>query len=265
MVGKTGLLERPAEDNDRFVVPTLRNLNIPGAIQRDLVALDMMRFADIGGGSPVDIRLALNLSAPTSWANVTDDLLLQEQLQQVFGSNFSDVPALLWMMIEKDDHGSWLGPLATRVIAQQYQDLREMDPCHFEHLFPASWLAVLNEVRLVDILNVTTGVTPASGFPLRILSPGSSPLNDSRYSVDSSSVWWSPTNKPHPPSPSVRPGRPSPPALPGRSPSVVSTSTFSSTTFVAPPSVTYSTGFTPTFPAYFSVAPAPNPNANAPP
>ena len=153
-----GMMEIPAARNDRFVISPLRNLNIPGIIQRDLVALDAARHSDVGGGSPAAMRHVLNLPPILGWEDLTEEAEVRSNLQLLYGTNYSAVPAFVAMMVEKDIADSQLGALATKVIEQQYSDLREMDPCHYEHIYSGPLLDALEAVTFADVLRVTTGV-----------------------------------------------------------------------------------------------------------
>lgn len=50
------------------------------------------------------------------------------------------------MMVEDDAPGSQLGITATTIIAKQYQELRDSDPCHYEYIFDSQWQKVFEGV-----------------------------------------------------------------------------------------------------------------------
>lgn len=62
-----GMIQTPSADLDRFVCEPLRSLNVPGVIQRDLIAADILRFTETGGAPINTIREHIGLPRLRSW------------------------------------------------------------------------------------------------------------------------------------------------------------------------------------------------------
>lgn len=142
-----GMISYKAADFDRFVVSSLRSLFVPNVISRDLPALDILRYSDVGAPSYQTIRIRLGLPVIASWSDLTTDSEIISGLHSLYGNQFDQISPFAAMMIEDDAPGSQLGQVATLLIKQQYQQLRASDPCHFEFIFNRRWISALKSVR----------------------------------------------------------------------------------------------------------------------
>lgn len=146
------------EEFDNQVVDSLRNflfVQLAGGL--DLASLNIQRGRDHGLADYNTTRAAYGLARVTSFAQITSDVAVQQKLQQLYGTvNNID----LWVGIGAEDHvrGGSVGPLGTRIIADQFQRLRDGDRLWYQRNFSGADLARLEQTKLSDIIERNTGV-----------------------------------------------------------------------------------------------------------
>jgi hypothetical protein len=148
-----------AEAFDNQLVDSLRNFlfGAPGQGGLDLAGLNIQRGRDHGLADYNTVRAAYGLPRVTSFAQITSDPTLQAKLQQLYGSvNNID----LWVGIMAEDHvrGSSVGPLDRRIIADQFERLRDGDRFWYQRTFSGAQLAQIEHTTLADIIQRNTGV-----------------------------------------------------------------------------------------------------------
>ncbi|MFO0845260.1 MAG: peroxidase family protein [Gemmataceae bacterium] len=102
-------------------------------------------------------RAAFGLPRVTSFAQITSDVELQQKLQQLYGSvNNID----LWAGAMAEDHvaGSSTGPLVRRILADQFERLRDGDRFWYQRAFSGTQLAALERTTLSDVIERNSGV-----------------------------------------------------------------------------------------------------------
>ncbi|MBI3412133.1 MAG: peroxidase [Planctomycetes bacterium] len=149
-----------AEEVDTMVVDSVRNFLFgpPGAGGLDLASLNIQRGRDHGLPDYNTARAAYGLPKVTSFAQITSNKDLQQRLQKLYGSvNNID----LWVGGLAEDHvpGGNLGPTFTRIIANQFQRVRDGDSYWFERTFSGSQLFALEHTSLADIIRRNTTIT----------------------------------------------------------------------------------------------------------
>ncbi len=149
-----------AEEIDVKVVDSLRNLLFgqPGQGGLDLVALNIQRGRDHGLADYNSVRQAYGLESAQSYADITSDVELQQQLQSLYG----DVGNIdLWVGILAEDHvaGASIGELGKTIIADQFQRLRDGDRFWFENVFQGKQLQQITSTRLSDVIERNTQIT----------------------------------------------------------------------------------------------------------
>jgi peroxidase len=146
-----------AQEIDNKIVPELQNFLFgpPGAGGFDLASLNIQRGRDHGLADYNTTRVAYGLPAVTSFAQITSNPTLQAQLQQLYG----DVNNIdLWVGGLAEDHvpGGSVGPLFQRIVAKQFQSLRNGDRLWFEKQYSGQTLFNLEHTTLSDILQRNT-------------------------------------------------------------------------------------------------------------
>lgn len=128
--GAAGLLRHLAADRsnalDVHLVDDLRNFLDVGPMAMDLAAINIQRGRDLGLGTLNQTRGALGLKAYTSFAELCGDAATAAALQTAYGS----VDAVeLWIggLAERHVGGGMVGETFQRIIAQQFQNLRDGD------------------------------------------------------------------------------------------------------------------------------------------
>jgi hypothetical protein len=149
-----------AQEVDTKLVPELQNFLFgpPGAGGFDLASLNIQRGRDHGLADYNTTRAVYGLARVKSFADITSDPVLKAKLQQLYG-NVNNVD--LWVGGLAEDHvrGGSVGPLFTRIIANQFERVRTGDRLWFEHTFSGTLLNTIEHTTLADIIRRNTGDT----------------------------------------------------------------------------------------------------------
>jgi hypothetical protein len=160
------LLKGDADGNsqavDLMAVQSVRNL-LFGNGQfggEDLMARDVQRARDHGIGSYNDLRIAYGLAPVTSFDQITSNVQVQQQLQQAYGT-VDNIDPFEGGLAEDHAPGSDMGPLFTRIIADQFQRLRDGDRFFFlNDSFNSAEMNILNQGNtLAKVITANTGIT----------------------------------------------------------------------------------------------------------
>lgn len=156
-----------AQEIDNKIVPELQNFLFgpPGAGGGDLAALNIQRGRDHGLADYNTTRVAYGLAPVTSFAEISSDPEVQVKLEQLYG----DVNNIdLWVGGLAEDHvaGSSVGPLFQRIIADQFQRLRDGDRLWYQSVYSGQALDDLQHVTLAQIIarNTVNGDLQANVF-----------------------------------------------------------------------------------------------------
>jgi hypothetical protein len=161
--GVDGILKYAAathmEALDNQLVESLRNFLFgqPGQGGLDLASLNIQRGRDHGLADYNAVRVAYGLRAITDFDEITSDRELQQVLEEVYG-NVNNID--LWVGALAEDHlpGSTVGPLIQRVLADQFERLRDGDRFWYQRAFSGDELRRLERTTLADIIERNTGV-----------------------------------------------------------------------------------------------------------
>jgi hypothetical protein len=131
----------------------------PGAGGLDLASLNIQRGRDHGLPDYNTVRAAYGLPV-NSFAEITSDVDLQNELRALYGGNIDDID--LWVGALAEDHvpSTSVGELLATGIADQFKRLREGDRFWYRNDpdFSDSDIAQLESTRLSDIIMLNTGV-----------------------------------------------------------------------------------------------------------
>jgi hypothetical protein len=160
--GVDGILKYAAsthmEELDNQIVNSLRNFLFTQASGGlDLASLNIQRGRDHGLADYNAVRVAYGLSAVEDFDDITSDQEVQQTLEELYG-NVDNID--LWVGAMAEDHvrGGSVGPLAQRVIAEQFQRLRDGDRFWYQRAFSGRALDRLERTTLADIIERNTGV-----------------------------------------------------------------------------------------------------------
>ena len=147
------LASDPSSELDSKVVGSVRNFLFgpPGAGGFDLAALNIQRGRDHGLADYNDTRAALGLPRVRSFADITRNPELQQKLQSLYGTvNNID----LWVGLLAEDHvpRTSMGPTGSRIVANQFERLRDGDRFWYENSHSGQLLRDLRNTRLSDII-----------------------------------------------------------------------------------------------------------------
>jgi hypothetical protein len=163
-VGPDPLLKYLATDSaqevDLQLVGGLRNFLFgpPGAGGFDLAALNIQRGRDHGLSDYNSVRAAYGLPRVSSFADITSNATIQTKLKDLYSS----VDAIdLWVGGLSEDHlpGSSVGPTFQRIIADQFERIRDGDRFWYQWTFKGAQFEAIERTRLSDIIRRNTSLT----------------------------------------------------------------------------------------------------------
>jgi hypothetical protein len=162
--GADPILKYLATDNaqavDTKIVGGLRNFlfGLPGAGGFDLASLNLQRGRDHGLADYNSTRVAYGLPRVTDFSQITSDPDLQAKLFQLYG-NVDSID--LWIGGLAEDHvsGASVGPTFRKIIARQFERVRDGDRFWYQRVFNGTQLQALQQTRLSDIIRRNTVIT----------------------------------------------------------------------------------------------------------
>jgi peroxidase len=135
----------------------------------DLGAIDLERERDLGINTLTQTRTALGLHPYTSFNQITGDPTLAAELKSVYGS-VNNVDLFVGGLAENanaGDTGSMLGPTFTKIISQQFSNLRASDRLYFENEgFSPALMQQIQDTTLSDLIlrDTNTAAIQADAF-----------------------------------------------------------------------------------------------------
>lgn len=156
-----GLASQKAQEIDPFVVDDVRNFLFgpPGSGGFDLASLNIQRGRDYGLSSYNQTRVALGLSAATSFADITSNLSIQNALASVY-SSVDEIDLWVGGLAEDHFHEGLVGELFNTIIARQFSNLRDGD--RFFYLNDLELLALAPDIgntKLSDIIRRNSSIS----------------------------------------------------------------------------------------------------------
>ncbi len=149
-----------AQEVDLEVIDSLRNFLFgpPGAGGFDLVSLNIQRGRDHGLADYNATRMAYGLSAVDSFDDITSNVVLQDQLEDLY-VDIDDID--LWVGLLAEDHvrGASVGELAQTIIADQFERLRDGDRFWYENVYAGRDLSQLRNTSLASLIERNTSVS----------------------------------------------------------------------------------------------------------
>ncbi len=159
-----------SQEVDLKVIDELRSFLFgpPGSAGMDVAANTIQRGRDHGLANYNATRVAFGLPRVTTFAEITTNTGLQQALQ----NNYGTVDKIdLWVGGLAENHlpGSSFGPLFTRIIADQFQRLRDGDRFWYEREFQGQELTDIRATTLASVIrnNTTISNLQANVFEFR--------------------------------------------------------------------------------------------------
>ena len=148
-----------ASELDTKAVNSVRNFLFgpPGAGGLDLVSLNIQRGRDHGLASYNAVRTSLGLPKVNGFAEITSDVAMQSKLKTLYGTvdNMD-----LWVAILAEDHvpGGNLGSTGTKIIASQFERIRNGDRFWYQRSFSGAMLNEIQRTRLSEVIARNTSL-----------------------------------------------------------------------------------------------------------
>jgi hypothetical protein len=154
-----GLAAQRHQRIDVHIVDELRNFLFgdAGSGGLDLACLNIQRGRDHGLPSYAAARVAYGLPPAQDFLDVSRDPATQERLAAVY-RNVEDVDLWIGGLAEDPVERSQLGPLFTRMLAHQFEALRDGDRFWYARSLPPSLVARIRATRLSDVIRRNTGI-----------------------------------------------------------------------------------------------------------
>lgn len=165
------LASDPAQQVDPHIVDDVRNFLFgpPGSGGFDLASLNIQRGRDHGLASYNATRVAYGFVPVTRFDQITSDVQRQQALESTYDS-VDDID--LWVGGLAEDHvpGASFGPLFRKIIATQFERLRDGDRFWYEREFRGLPLLALRSTTLAQIIrnNTTTWNLQSNVFEFRV-------------------------------------------------------------------------------------------------
>ena len=162
-----GLVHQQAQEIDTQVVDDVRNFLFgpPGAGGFDLASLNIQRGRDHGLPAYSQLREDYGLASPNSFTDVTSDVALAAALEDVYAGDVDQIDPWVGFLAEDHVAGASVGPLAFRVLADQFHRLRDGDQYWYQRMFSGAELAELEQTTLARVIQRNTSV---SGLPSNV-------------------------------------------------------------------------------------------------
>jgi hypothetical protein len=123
-----------AQAMDVEVINAVRNLLFANGqlVDQDLIARDVQRARDDGIGTYNQVRVAYGLPAVTSFAQITSNVQVQNELQAAYG-NVNNIDPFEGGLAEDHVAGSTVGPLFQAIMVDQFTRLRDGDRFFYQN------------------------------------------------------------------------------------------------------------------------------------
>jgi hypothetical protein len=155
-----------AQAMDLLAIRDVRNLLFGNGAQggQDLIARDLQRARDHGIGSYNQVRVAYGLPPVTSFAQITGDVRVQQELQKAYGS-VDNIDPFEGGLAEDHVKGSDVGPLFQAIMVDQFTRLRDGDRFFYlNESFSPDELKLLRQGNtLAKVIESNTDVTNLQG------------------------------------------------------------------------------------------------------
>jgi peroxidase len=117
-----------ANEMDLLAIDEIRNqlFGVPFAPGTDLIARDVQRARDDGIGTYNQLRVAFDLNPVMTFADITSDPTVQQQLQTTYGT-VDQIDPLEGVFAEDHVAGGDVGPTIKAILADQFARLRDGD------------------------------------------------------------------------------------------------------------------------------------------
>ncbi|NJL28758.1 MAG: hypothetical protein HC897_13140 [Thermoanaerobaculia bacterium] len=154
-----GLATQRAQEIDNFLVDAVRNFLFgpPGAGGFDLASLNIQRGRDHGLPGYNQVRADYGLRRVRNFAEINRDPVVQANLAAVYPS-VDDVDVWVGGLAERHRPGALVGETWQRILAEQFERLRDGDRFWYESYLPADLVRVVERQTLARIIRRNTAI-----------------------------------------------------------------------------------------------------------
>ena len=156
-----GLAAQKHQYIDTKITSDLRNFLFgqPGAGGMDLAALNIERGREKGLPHYNLLRQNFGLSPVNNFMDITSDVVLQQDLQQLYGT-VDSIDAWIGLLAEDHAPNSIFGACMVEMIRDQFEYLRDGDRLYYENdsTFSLLELTAIKETRLANIIRRNTDI-----------------------------------------------------------------------------------------------------------
>src|SRR5262249_15630070 len=152
---------------DVHIVDDLRNFLFAPPDALDLASINIQRGRDLGLGTLNETRVALGLDPYQSINDIPTDKETKDALNIAYGGHVSKVDLWTGGLAESAVNGGMVGETFGKIIAMQFEDLRDGDRLWYENQgFDAQTLATIKDTTLSDIIerNTDTDIMQSDAF-----------------------------------------------------------------------------------------------------
>jgi hypothetical protein len=161
-----GLASQACSAIDTEIVDDVRDFLFgpPGAGGFDLASLNIQRGRDHGLSSYNETRVAMGLSPRASFAEVSSDPAVQARLASVY-ANVDEIDLWVGALAEDPVNGGHVGELASTIIIEQFEALRDGDRYFYEYegVLSMDELVDVMSTSLADVIRRNTSITTEIG------------------------------------------------------------------------------------------------------
>ena len=159
-----GLVNQQANEIDNQLVDDVRNFLFGpvGAGGFDLAALNIQRGRDHGLCNYNQMRIDYGLGEHRDFSSITRDRTVQKNLILAYG-DVNDIDPWVGLLAEDHARGGSVGPTIRRILAQQFEAIRDGDRFWYEINFDREDLERIRKTRLADVIKRNTTLTNVSG------------------------------------------------------------------------------------------------------
>ncbi|MCA9209521.1 MAG: transglycosylase SLT domain-containing protein, partial [Planctomycetales bacterium] len=155
-----GMADQQVQEIDAQLIDALRNFLFgpPGAGGLDLISMNIQRGRDLGLPSYNQTRIDFGLAPAATFADITSDVDVQNQLASVYASP-AQVDLIVGGLAEEHMAGAMVGPLFRAIIRDQFLRTRDGDRFWFENgQFAPDDLDAIRATTLADVILRNTDV-----------------------------------------------------------------------------------------------------------
>jgi peroxidase len=169
-----GIASSLSEKVDVKIIDDIRNLLFSFAgtnVARDLFAINIQRGRLNGISDYNTVREAFGLDRVTSFADITSDVELQNQLEELY-ITVDNIDLYVALLAEDHVPGAAVGETFQALVAMQFAALRDGDRFYYENIFTPEEVTEIENATLSEIIRRNTDTTIIQDKAFSLLNEG---------------------------------------------------------------------------------------------